>query len=34
VYDMDVVGFMVDSLKRWEYFDDGPYIKTKLRKVK
>lgn len=34
VYDMDVVGFMIDSLKRWEGFEDRLYYNTNLRKVK
>jgi len=35
VYDMDVVGFMTDSLKRWESFQSQPYHQvTKLRKIK
>lgn len=34
VYDMDVVGFMLDSLKRWEGFEDRVYYKRNLRKVK
>jgi len=35
VYDMDVVGFMTDSLKRWESFQSQPYSQvTKLRKIK
>lgn len=35
VYDMDVVGFMNDSLKMWENFLPTPYNQiTKLRKIK
>lgn len=33
VYDMDVVGYMVDSLKRWESFQEAHYSKTKIRKI-
>lgn len=32
VYDMDVVDFMLDSLKRWERFEDKPYYNN-IRKV-
>lgn len=34
VYDMDVVGFMLDSLKRWENFERRTYYSNNLRKVK
>lgn len=33
VYDMDVVGYMVDSLKRWESFEEAKYSKSKIRKI-
>lgn len=33
VYDMDVVGYMIDSLKRWESFEETRYSKTKIRKI-
>ena len=33
VYDMDVVGFMIDSLKRWEEFENRPYYNNNIRKV-
>lgn len=33
VYDMDVVGFMIDSLKRWEAFEEAPYYNNKIRKI-
>lgn len=34
VYDMDVVEFMTDSLRRWESFKEEPFQKVKLRKIK
>ncbi|MDD2494607.1 MAG: ABC transporter ATP-binding protein [Tissierellia bacterium] len=34
VYDMDVVGFMLDSLKRWEGFGNRTYYNNNIRKVK
>lgn len=33
VYEMDVAGYMVDSLKQWESIQNGP-TQTKLRKIK
>ena len=33
VYEMDVAGYMLDSLKQWENICEEPY-KTKLRKIK
>lgn len=33
VYEMDVAGYMIDSLKQWECIQDERY-KTKLRKIK
>lgn len=35
VYDMNVTGYMVDSLRQWENFENNSYLhKTQLRKVK
>lgn len=34
VYDMDIVEFMTDSLRRWESFKEEPFQKVKLRKIK
>jgi len=34
VYDMDVVEFMTDSLRRWESFKEEPYQRVNLRKIK
>ncbi|MGB4439394.1 MAG: ABC transporter ATP-binding protein [Sedimentibacter sp.] len=33
VYEMDVAGYMLNSLKQWEFIKEEPY-KTKLRKIK
>ncbi|MEL7649016.1 MAG: ABC transporter ATP-binding protein [Sedimentibacter sp.] len=33
VYEMDVAGYMIESLKQWEAVDNGPY-RTRLRKIK
>lgn len=33
VYEMDVVGYMIDSLKRWESFEEAHYKNSKIRKI-